>query len=213
MIQALRKAGRSLPLILLLALALRVGFAWNETRHLPPSVRGTAPFLNETSNIARSLALGHGFSDVFRRNTGPTAWLTPVYPLLVAGVFRMFGVFTPGSFYAVAGLNILFFAATCIPIFLWREKDRRKWSGKRGSLAVGGVSQCRYYSVRVGVGYVAFSPAGSHHFAGDAAIRGTGAASGMVRLWRPVGTCLDDQSRAGFRAGVPAGLARSARST
>jgi hypothetical protein len=114
----IRKAGGSLALILVIAFGLRAGFAWHEERKIPADLVGSVPFLNETGNVARSLALGNGFGSVFRNDTGPTAWLTPVYPLLVAGIFRVFGIFTPGSFFAVVLLNILFSTAACVPIFL-----------------------------------------------------------------------------------------------
>jgi hypothetical protein len=117
-----RPAATSLTLILLVALGLRLGFAWHEERKIPPDLVGTVPFLNETGNVARSLAVGNGFGSVFRNDTGPTAWLTPIYPLLVAGIFRVFGIFTARSFFAVVLLNILFSTATCVPIF---------WTGKR----------------------------------------------------------------------------------
>ncbi len=78
---------------------------------------GLVPFLNETGNIAYSLAARHGFSSPYWQETGPTAWLTPVYPVLVAGVFRVFGIHTPHSFFAIVFLNILFSAATCVPLF------------------------------------------------------------------------------------------------
>ena len=48
---------------------------------------------HETGSIAHSLATGKGFSNPFLRDTGPTAWLTPVYPLLVAAAFKLFGGF------------------------------------------------------------------------------------------------------------------------
>jgi hypothetical protein len=107
----------SLPLIVLVALGVRAGFAWNEGRKLPATVRATVPFFQETGNVARSLALGHGFSDLFRQGTGPTAWLTPVYPLLLAGIFHMLGIFTAASFTAAVALNIVFSTAVCVPIF------------------------------------------------------------------------------------------------
>jgi len=107
----------SLPLIVVVALGARVGFAWSEGRQLPATVRATVPFFQETGNVARSLALGKGFSDLFRQGTGPTAWLTPVYPLLLAGIFRVFGIFTAASFTAAVALNIAFSAAVCVPIF------------------------------------------------------------------------------------------------
>ncbi len=87
----------SLPLIVVVAVGARAGFAWNEGRKLPANLVGTVPFMQETGNIARSLALGKGFSNVFNQGTGATAWLTPVYPLLLAGIFRIFGIFTPAS--------------------------------------------------------------------------------------------------------------------
>ena len=62
--------------------------------------------MQETGNIAHSLVLGKGFSDVFGQGTGATAWLTPVYPLLLAGIFRIFGIFTVKAFIAAAALNI-----------------------------------------------------------------------------------------------------------
>lgn len=100
-----------------MALGLRLGFAWHEERKIPRDLVGSVPFLNETGNVARSLALGNGFGSVFRQDTGPTAWLTPIYPLLVAGIFRVFGIFTARSFFTVVLLNILFSTATCVPIF------------------------------------------------------------------------------------------------
>jgi hypothetical protein len=77
---------------------------------------GNVPFQQETGNIAYALAQGKGFSNVFRAETGPTAWLAPVYPLLVAATFKLFG-FTARAFFACVALNILFSAAACVPIF------------------------------------------------------------------------------------------------
>jgi 4-amino-4-deoxy-L-arabinose transferase-like glycosyltransferase len=115
--RAFHAAATSLLLIVLVALGARLGFAWNQERKIPREVLGIVPFEHETGSIAYSLAVGKGFSSPFRRETGPTAWLTPVYPLLVAGVFRVFGIFTAKSFFAVVFLNALFSSAACIPIF------------------------------------------------------------------------------------------------
>ncbi len=115
--QRLWKAATSLALILVIALGARVAFAWNQERKMRADLVGLVPFLNETGNIAYSLAAGHGFSSPYWQETGPTAWLTPVYPVLVAGVFRVFGIHTPHSFFATVFLNILFSTATCAPLF------------------------------------------------------------------------------------------------
>ena len=106
-----------LVLILLMALALRVGFAADQVRRIPRAALAEAPFAQETGNIAYAVATGKGFSNPFRRETGPTAWLTPVYPLIVAGAFKIFGVFSVESFFFLVFLNIVFSAAVCLPIF------------------------------------------------------------------------------------------------
>src|SRR5580698_8899760 len=124
----LRKAATSLALIVIVAMGVRVAFAWNEVRKIAPGVLGIVPFQQETGNIAYALAQGKGFSNVFRTETGSTAWLAPVYPLLVAAVFKVFGTFTARAFFAAVFLNILFSSAACVPIF---------FAGKRlGGLAV-----------------------------------------------------------------------------
>jgi hypothetical protein len=112
-----RKLLVSLPLIVVVAVGARAAFAWHEGRQIPANLLGTVPFLQETGNIARSLAMGNGFSDALREGTGATAWLTPVYPLLLAGIFRIFGIFTAASFVVAVALNVAFSAAACLPIF------------------------------------------------------------------------------------------------
>ena len=111
------KAFTSLALILLVAFGARVAFAWDQERKIPATALATEPFAQETGNIGYSLASGKGFSNPFRRETGPTAWLTPVYPLLVAATFKLFGVFTVASFFFLVFLNVLFSTAVCVPIF------------------------------------------------------------------------------------------------
>ena len=107
----------SLWLILAIALLLRVGYLWSYTHEHPQQAVAVVPFLFESGNIAHSLAVGNGFSSPFRVDTGPTAWLPPIYPLLLAGIFRTFGSYTFHSFIAAALLNISFATLTCVPIF------------------------------------------------------------------------------------------------
>lgn len=68
--------------------------------------------------VARSLASGHGFSSPFSPTTGPTALVPPLFPYLLAQVFRIFGVYTAKSALAILSLDSLFSALTCIPIYL-----------------------------------------------------------------------------------------------
>jgi hypothetical protein len=107
----------SLPLILIVALALRVGFAWNWQSHFSQRALSAIPFLFESGNIAHSLATGAGFGSPFRVATGPTAWMTPLYPLLLSAIMRIFGSYTFASWIAAVSLNITASTAACIPIF------------------------------------------------------------------------------------------------
>ena len=71
----------------------------------------------ETGRIARSIALGQGFSSPFQSGTGPTAWLAPIYPYLLAGVFKIFGVYTTASAIVILSINSLFSALTVLLVF------------------------------------------------------------------------------------------------
>ena len=124
--KALRAAATSIWVILLVALALRLGFLWQYRLIHPKQAVSVIPFLFESGNIAHSLATGKGFSSPFRVDTGPTAWMTPAYPLLLAGIFRLFGAYTFGAWAAAVLLNILCCTLACVPIF---------YAGKR----IGGV--------------------------------------------------------------------------
>jgi 4-amino-4-deoxy-L-arabinose transferase-like glycosyltransferase len=80
-------------------------------------------FAGETGRIARSIVAGEGFSSPLFAETGPTAWMTPVYPCIVAGVFRIFGVYTKASAIVMLVLDCLFSALTCIPVLLIARKS------------------------------------------------------------------------------------------
>ncbi len=112
-----RAATTALWLILAIALVVRVGCLWSYAHEHSRQAVSVVPFLFESGNIAHSLAAGEGFSSPFRVDTGPTAWLPPVYPLLLAGTFRIFGIYTFHAFIAAASLNIIFVTFACVPIF------------------------------------------------------------------------------------------------
>ncbi len=80
-------------------------------------------FGGEAGRIARSITQGQGFSSPLFGNTGPTAWLGPVYPYLLAGIFKLLGIYTKASAIAAITLNCLFSALTCVPIYLIARKN------------------------------------------------------------------------------------------
>jgi 4-amino-4-deoxy-L-arabinose transferase-like glycosyltransferase len=71
----------------------------------------------ETGRVARSIVTGGGFSSPFPEPSGPTAHLPPAYAYLLAGVFKLFGIYTTASALAILTLNNLFSSLTCLPIF------------------------------------------------------------------------------------------------
>src|SRR6187399_1135408 len=61
----------------------------------------------EYFHVARALADGRGFSDPFGEATGPTAWMPPVFPMLLAALLRVFG----SKNAAASGVTVLMITA------------------------------------------------------------------------------------------------------
>ena len=76
----------------------------------------------EMGRIARALATGYGFANPFNGHSGPTAWTPPLYPLILAAVFKVFGVYTLKSSWVILTINSVFSAATAVTIYeiAWR---------------------------------------------------------------------------------------------
>ena len=55
------------------------------------------------------------FSSPLHADTGPTAWMTPIYPFLLACVFKVFGIYTKASAIFMLSLDSLFSALTSFP--------------------------------------------------------------------------------------------------
>jgi 4-amino-4-deoxy-L-arabinose transferase-like glycosyltransferase len=71
--------------------------------------------------VGRSIAQGHGFGSPLA-DTGLSALLPPVYPYIVAAIFKVFGIYTVTSIIATLALNSIISALTCIPIFFIARK-------------------------------------------------------------------------------------------
>jgi 4-amino-4-deoxy-L-arabinose transferase-like glycosyltransferase len=128
-----KRCSHSLFLMVLVAFALRlIAVAFLYPDQLNPR-RDHWPFGYETGRIARSIALGEGFANPLFEKTGQTAWMTPLYPYLVAVVFKTTGIYSKSSALTLLALNSLFSALTCIPVFLMaRESFGEKtavWAG------------------------------------------------------------------------------------
>jgi 4-amino-4-deoxy-L-arabinose transferase-like glycosyltransferase len=87
----------------------------------------------EMGRIGEALASGQGFSNPFHGITGPTAWEPSLYPFIIGGVFKIFGIYSHASSFVLLTLNSFFSALTCIPVFL----IARRCFGEKVAVACG----------------------------------------------------------------------------
>src|SRR5881628_2409883 len=87
----------SIYFIVLVAFLLRLAvITIGHTYRITPR-RDHFQFGWEMGRLARSIAQGHGFSTPTDLDSGPSAWTAPVYPYILAGVFRIFGIYSAAS--------------------------------------------------------------------------------------------------------------------
>jgi hypothetical protein len=121
-----RQADRRQTLVVLgLGLGLRLLVLWDVLAKFPVGwvfTRG-----QEMGLLAKSIVEGHGLGSPFGPSTGPTAFIAPGYPLLIAGVFKLLGTYSLASAVVIIlgqiALNLL-----TIWLILWvarRIFDRR----------------------------------------------------------------------------------------
>ena len=105
LVPALNAFGRAFPWIFWIALLVRITFmTLARTWHVRPYDDHFA-LGYEMGRIGRALATGYGYADPFRGHTGPTAWVPPIYPWILAADFRLFGVYSALSAWVVLALD------------------------------------------------------------------------------------------------------------
>jgi hypothetical protein len=120
----------SLPVIVLTAFLVRLIIYVSLVMHSYGGPVGDFQVLAETGAVAASIARGHGFASPLRLvHTGPTAWFAPIYPLLLAGIFKLFGVRSFASNVAITLIDIVFSAFTCWPIAAIGTRSFNKTTG------------------------------------------------------------------------------------
>src|SRR6266849_3332978 len=108
--------------IVAIGFALRLGYILIAHTYKFKTLDNNFSFGFEMGRIGRAIATGRGFADPFDGQTGPTAWEPPLYPYLIAGVFKLAGVYTHASALILLSINSLCSALTCVPIFLIARK-------------------------------------------------------------------------------------------
>ncbi|HLW87606.1 MAG TPA: glycosyltransferase family 39 protein [Terriglobales bacterium] len=112
----------SIFFIVLVALLLRLAvIGIGHTYRITPR-RDHFQFGWEMGRLARSIASGQGFSSPTDLPTGPSAWAPPVYPYILAVVFRLFGVYSAVSAWVILTFNSIFAALTCLTLYRIAEK-------------------------------------------------------------------------------------------
>src|SRR5258708_4070310 len=105
-----------------IALALRLAYILIAHTYKFKPDQNDFGFGYEMGRIGRAIATGHCFADPFGPATGPTALEPPLYPYLIAEVFKMSGIYSHASAFILLTINSIFSALTCIPIFLIARK-------------------------------------------------------------------------------------------
>lgn len=114
----IKKLAGNPAFIVLFAFVARMMILGYMTEAAPTPVSAFLAFGYELGRVAGSIASGKGFSSPVRFfETGPTAWFTPIYPYLVAGIFKIWGIFGPASKLVIQTSNCAFSALTIIPIY------------------------------------------------------------------------------------------------
>ena len=88
------------------------------SRSGPKPVSDHLPYGVELGRVARAIAAGEGFSSPLPGvDSGPTAWFTPLYPYLIAGIFKVWGIYSAASHLVIQTLNSTFSALAVLPIY------------------------------------------------------------------------------------------------
>jgi len=107
----------SLPVIVIAAFLIRLAFYVPMVDETYRKVVIDFPYGAETGQVAAAIAQGRGFSSPLRMvQTGPTAWFAPIFPYLLGGIFKIFGVYSYTSNLAIHFFDLAFAAFTCWPL-------------------------------------------------------------------------------------------------
>jgi 4-amino-4-deoxy-L-arabinose transferase-like glycosyltransferase len=114
----------ALTLVVLIAFLARIALLIVGKTYIFPE---NWPGAYETGNIAAAIAETGTFSSPFGTDTGPTAWMMPGYPFLLALIFKVFGTYSVSSAIMALLLDCIASVLTLIPIFFMTNQlyDRK----------------------------------------------------------------------------------------
>jgi 4-amino-4-deoxy-L-arabinose transferase-like glycosyltransferase len=140
---------RSIWFIVLVAFALRIAvIIVGHTYRINP-LRNHFNFGWEMGRIARSIVQGKGFNSPTDLDTGPTAWAAPVYPYIMAVVFRIFGLYTHASAFVMLAFNSVFASLTCWTLYRIGTRIYNEGVGRATAWAWAVFPYVIYWPVRI----------------------------------------------------------------
>ncbi len=140
---------RSIFFIVVVAFLLRIAvITIGHTYRITPR-RDHFQFGWEMGRLARSIARGHGFSSPTDLDSGPSAWTAPVYPYVLAGVFKIFGIYTAASAWVILVFNSFFASLTCWTVYLVAHRIYGPWVARVSAWTWAVFPYIIYWPVRV----------------------------------------------------------------
>ena len=103
----------------------------------------------EMGRLARSIALGQGFSSPTDLPSGPSAWAAPVYPYILGAVFKAFGIYSAASAWVILTFNSVFAALTCWTLYLITKRICGEQAGRAAAWTWAVFPYLLYWPVRV----------------------------------------------------------------
>jgi len=115
------KVVQSPVVVFVVALSLRI---WTLSQLLPGKAFDYFYQYNEPSRIAWTLVSGYGFSSPWPHTPlAPTAQQPPLYPFLIAVIFKLAGAYSYRSLWIAVGLNAIFSSFSAVMILRLGKRD------------------------------------------------------------------------------------------
>jgi 4-amino-4-deoxy-L-arabinose transferase-like glycosyltransferase len=136
--------------ILVLALGTRLAVAMLTTSWVFPTHNNFWSFGYEMGQIAASLALGDGFSWPAWSSypEGATSWMAPVFPLMMAATFKIFGIYSPQAAITLVLFLTIVSTLNCLLLYFIGQRLYNAQVGLLAAFLFAIYPPSIYYAVR-----------------------------------------------------------------
>lgn len=137
--------------ILVLAFATRLGIAIATKSWIFSSDDNFWEFGYEMGQIASTLAMGNGFGwpEWSAHPEGPTAWMAPVYPFIMAVAFRNLGIYSSQAAIVLQLFQIILSVLTCVLLYFLGKRLYNAQVGLIAAFLLAMYPPAVHYSVRI----------------------------------------------------------------